>query len=394
MLNFSNVQFNRNELSGAFGDIGTDLPLLVALSFTTGLGIQNIFIVFGVLQILTGVYYKIPMPVQPLKAVATIAITQKLAGPVVLAGGFAIGILMFILSVSGLLGQIAKFIPKTVIRGLQFGLGISLCLLACKEYIPSDGVPGLILSVFSFFLVITLIDNKKYPASLLIVMIGVIYFFIFKENQIHFSNNHNIKFYDLTFLTPEFILKGFLLLTLPQIPLSIGNSILATKQISDDLFPHKKNLNVKKIGITYSLLNLIAPILSGIPCCHGSGGMVGHYTFGGRTGGSVVIYGIFYILIGILSIFFTNSIVKIFPLPVLGVILLFEGIAMITMIKDTMDLKKDFIISIIVGILAVGVQYGFLVGMLVGIVLCKLPIRFESMPKLKHNQNTKNHKES
>src|SRR5260370_12922295 len=82
---------------------------------------------------------------------------------------------------------------------------------------------------------------------------------------------------------------GFVLLALPQIPLSLGNSVLATRQLAHDLFP-ERNLTIRKIGVTYAAMNLISPWLGGIPTCHGSGGMAGHYAFGGRTGGAGLFF--------------------------------------------------------------------------------------------------------
>src|SRR5207248_2793158 len=94
------------------------------------------------------------------------------------------------------------------------------------------------------------------------------------------------------------IWTGLLLLALPQIPLSLGNSILATKQIANDLFPENP-VTVRKVGFTYAVMNLINPFVSGVPTCHGSGGMAGHYAFGGRTGGSVILYGSIYLALGV-----------------------------------------------------------------------------------------------
>ncbi len=88
------------------------------------------------------------------------------------------------------------------------------------------------------------------------------------------------------------------LLAIPQLALSFGNSILATRQVTADLFP-QRDLTTKRIGLTYSTMNLINPFFGGVPTCHGSGGMVGHYTFGARTGGSVIIYGLFYLILGL-----------------------------------------------------------------------------------------------
>src|SRR5690606_29030035 len=88
-----------------------------------------------------------------------------------------------------------------------------------------------------------------------------------------------------------------LLLALPQIPLSLGNSVLATRQVIHDLFPDRP-VSVRRIGVSYGLLNLAASVLHGFPVCHGSGGVAGHYAFGGRTGGSVLLYGMLCIGLG------------------------------------------------------------------------------------------------
>ncbi|MGC8865799.1 MAG: putative sulfate/molybdate transporter [Bacteroidales bacterium] len=127
------IQINRNELSGAFGDIGTDLPLIVAMLAASDLKAGNILILFGILQIITSFVYGLPMPVQPLKAVAMIVITQKISSEVIFGGGMAIGILMLLLTLTGLISYLHKIIPKTVIRGIQFGLGLQLSLLALKS---------------------------------------------------------------------------------------------------------------------------------------------------------------------------------------------------------------------------------------------------------------------
>jgi len=267
---FEGIKFNLQEFSGAFGDIGTDFPLIVALILTTGLDTPSVLIVFGLVQIMTGLIYKIPMPVQPLKAMATLVIAQQISGNVLLGGGLSIGIIMLILSSTGLLTKISAVIPKAVVRGIQLGLGISLSMLALQKYIPNQGYGGLILASFTFIVIILLIDNKKYPASILALLLGFIYVFIFEGNSIKFFNLISFNLPIFTFPSIEDITKGFILLALPQVPLSIGNSIIATKQIADDLFK-ENSITIKKIGFTYSLMNLIVPFFGGIPSCHGSG---------------------------------------------------------------------------------------------------------------------------
>lgn len=361
----SHIRFDRNEFSGAFGDIGTDLPLIIGMILASGLDSASVLITYGIMQLLTAILYGIPMPVQPLKAVAMIVITQKIAPEVIYGGGLAIGVLMLIMSLTGLVDLIAKYIPKVVVRGIQFGLGIQLSMVALKEYVVADSYSGYWLAGIAFIITIILLGNRKYPPAIFIIIAGIAYALFFKFTDFNFVNA--VSFALPKLYTPGWtdILTGFLILALPQIPLSIGNSIIATKQMASDYFPEKK-ITVKKISLTYSIINIINPILGGVPTCHGSGGMAGHYAFGARTGGSVFIYGILFLVLGF---FFSGSfeqIVKIFPLPILGVILLFEGLTLMIFIKDIIDSKKSFFIALLVALIACGLPYGYLIGMIVG----------------------------
>lgn len=361
------IKINRNEFSGAFGDIGTDLPLIIGMLLATNLEMSNTLIVFGVLQIITAFVYGIPMPVQPLKAVALIVITQKVSASVIWGGGLAIGVIMLVLTLTGLLNWLNKIIPKTVIRGIQLGLGIQLSLLAVRDYIPADKTVGYIFVAIAFIIAIFLIGNKKYPPAIFILLLGFVYVVFFK----------NIPFSDVSFSLPRVyfpglsiqdIMSGLIILAIPQIPLSLGNSIFATNQIVKDLFPDKK-MTVKKIGLTYSIMNIMGSFLGSIPVCHGSGGIAGHYTFGGRTGGSTFIYGLFYLLLGFLFSNNSPELLQIFPKPLLGVILLFEGIALIILVKDIIIDKKMFFIAIVVAICANGLPNGYFIGLVAGTIL-------------------------
>lgn len=362
------ISINRNELSGAFGDIGTDLPLIIGMIIASGLNSANVLIAYGLMHVITALVYGIPMPVQPLKAVAMIVIAQKISPGVIYGGGLAIGAVMLVLTLTGVVDLIAKYIPKVVVRGIQFGLGIQLSMIALKEYVLSDSVNGIVIAVIAFIITIVLMGNRKYPPAIFVIILGVGYAVIS-----HFDVLLSVR--PVTATLPDFyvpnwtdILTGFLILALPQIPLSIGNSIIATNRIAGDLFPEKK-ITIKKISFTYSIINLINPFLGGIPTCHGSGGMAGHYAFGARTGGSVLIYGSLFLILGL---FFSGSfqaVVQIFPLPILGVILLFEGLWLMMFIKDIIDSKKSFFIALLTALLAAFLPYGYLIAMITGTIL-------------------------
>lgn len=379
---FSGIAFNRNEVSGAFGDIGTDFPLIVAMVLAADLHAPSVLIMFGLMQVATGLLYNMPMPAQPLKAMATLVIAQQLEGGLLFGAGLAIGVVMLGLSLTGALNGLARLVPKVVIRGLQLGLGITLALLALRQYIPEEGVSGYLLAALAFALILWLMGNKKYPAAIVVIGLGVLYALFFKLEIGDLTQAIGINLPQWHVPSREDIVKGFFLLALPQIPLSLGNSVLATRQVATDLFPERKPLTIRKIGITYSLMNLINPFFSGIPTCHGAGGMVGHYTFGGRTGGSAVVYGLFYLVLGLFFGENFQNLIQVFPLPVLGVILLFESLALMLLIRDIVEQPKSLVIVLLVGVMAAGLPYGFLVAMVVGTALYYLPLDLDILFKI------------
>lgn len=363
------LKFTRKEFAGAFGDIGTDLPLLIALIVATGLYAPSVLIIFGLMQIITGFYYKMPMPVQPLKAMATIVISQKVGGDLLLGAGLSIGIFMLLLSGSGLLQKLWAIVPIGLIRGLQMGLGLSLCSLAIKDYVLNQGTEAYIMASLGFLLIVILLKNNKYPASLILIILSVLYGLIFKFSFIHLGQFNAYLLPVLKFPSFDAMLQGFLLLSLPQIPLSIGNSILATKQTCSDYFPNRTDISLPKLGFSYALMNLIAPLFGGVPVCHGAGGLVGHYTFGGRTGASVIIYGFLYVLLGLLFGTEFSVILVLFPLPVLGIILFFEGFSLISLVRYLESDKNAFILAVLSALIAFLLPYGYVIALVVGIVL-------------------------
>jgi MFS superfamily sulfate permease-like transporter len=359
------IRFDRNELAGAFGDLGTDLPLIIGIIAASGIDGASVLILFGLLQIFSGLWYQMPMPVQPLKAFAAIVISQKLPGNIIYGGGLAIGVLMLLLTLSGLITWLARVIPKPVIRGIQLGLGLQLAALALREYVPGDGATGYILAAMAFAITVALLGNRTYPPALLVIGLGMGYALLLKLNWLTISDSVGFSLPQLHVPSYPDILTGLVVLALPQIPLSLGNSILATRQIIHDHYPERA-VDVKQISFTYSLMNLVAPFFSGIPVCHGSGGMAGHYAFGARTGGSVVVYGLVFLTMGF---FFSGGfaqMVQIFPLPMLGVLLLFEGLALAALARDLMHVRRDWSIALLTGIVAGTMPYGYLIGLLLG----------------------------
>ncbi len=369
------IRFDRHELAGSFGDIGTDLPLIIGMILAAGLDSASVFIMFGLAQIVTGVLYGLPMPMQPLKAMAVLVISQRLGGEVLYGGGLAIGAIMLVLALTGAVGTLARVIPLCVVRGIQFGLGLSLASLALGKYVPAQGLPGYALAAGGFVVMVALWGNRRCPPGLLVIALGLLYAVCFRMPSWDFLGEVNLTGPRLRSPVMSDILTGLVVLALPQLPLSLSNSLIATHRTVHDLFPDRK-ISIRRIGLTYSIINLICPFFSGIPLCHGCGGLAGHYTFGARTGGSVIIYGSLFVIVGLLFSRAFSQVAELFPMPILGVVLLFEALALMRLIRDQADSPRELTIAFLVGLIALTWPQGYLVGLLVGTALWYLANRF------------------
>jgi MFS superfamily sulfate permease-like transporter len=331
-----------------------------------------VLVLFGLMQVATALAYRIPMPVQPLKAVAALVITQHIPGPVLFGGGLAIGVVMLLLAVTGLLDWLARVVPRSVVRGLQFGLGLQLASLALRDFIPAEGASGWALAAAAFALVLLLLGNRRVPPAPLVVALGVAWALAFTVHGGDILAGAGFRLPSPRVPEARDVWRGFLLLALPQIPLSLGNSVLATRQLAADLFPERPPIGVRRIGVSYALMNLVSPFFGGVPTCHGSGGMAGHYAMGGRTGGSVVIYGAFFLVAGLFFSGAFAALAAVFPKPVLGVLLLVEAMTLLVLVRDLADRPGELALALLVGLIASGVPYGYLVAMVVGVALAPL----------------------
>ncbi|MBW7863295.1 MAG: transporter [Candidatus Hydrogenedentes bacterium] len=358
------ISFGRGEWSGAFGDIGTDLPLLVGVILVSGMGPGRVLLVFGLAQILSGLVYRMPMPVQPLKVVAVLVMAQGLQGNVIAGGGLAIGVVMLALTLTGALDFLARLVPVPVVRGIQCGLGVKLALLAAGDYVIGHGAPGILMAFAAVLLLPVMTGRPKIPASLALLALGAAAAWLGgAANGAGWQLPPAVQPWSLP--STADIWAGFILLALPQIPLSLGNSVLATRELAMDWFPEAR-VSAKKIGFTYSLFNIAIAFVGGVPVCHGAGGIAGHYAFGARTGGSVIVYGGFFALLGACALLGLGNVLALFPLPILGVILAREGLALMGRVRGLGHDPAALATALLVCVLAVFLANGFLAGMVAG----------------------------
>jgi hypothetical protein len=360
--------FSINEFSGAFGDIGTDIPLLLLLITFGKLDPVSTFIVFGLVKILSGLFYGIPVAVQPMKAFATIFITQCLDVNLLYAAGYILAFILLICSLTNTLELLSKVIPEYAIHGIQFGLGISLIKVGINNIFLSDNYLESLFLIVLLIIAFALKSNLK-NFSIIIILILAIFASVWKYyNEASANLNVPSVKYSSSLTVNDFI-YGFLFLALPQLPLTLSNSIFLAKHFINNTFPNNK-VSASKLGLTLSLFNMFSISFSGIPCCHGAGGIAGHYIFGGRTGGCLVIYGI--ILITCSYLLKTQFILFLgfFPISLLGFLLSIEGLYLMYNIRKITSSQYHILYAIFIGLTCMIPIYGYLVATLI----CFLPI--------------------
>ncbi len=378
----TSLSFSRHEFAGAFGDLGTDLPLLVGVVIATGMDAPAAFVVFGVLQILSGIAYRLPMPVQPLKAMAAIAIAGKLAPTLLAAGGLIVGVTMLVLANTGALAWIARTVPKTVVRGIQVGLGLQLLTLAVTRFLPQNGAVGWLLAATALALILLLRTNRHVPAALVVLALGVGYAAVTWPAAAPSPWGLQLPALPARWPTGDEFAQAAVLLALPQIALSLGNSVLATRQVVTDFFPEREPLSVKRIGTTYGLMNLLAAPLGGLPVCHGSGGIAGHFFFGARSGGSAVIYGAVLVTAGLFLVGDPAAFQRLVPGPILGTLLVVEAVTVLLLVRDQWHTPPAFLLAAACGLTAAFAPYGYAVALLGGTLAAVALRRFLPVPAL------------
>lgn len=361
------LRFDRHEFSGAFGDIGTDLPLIAGILLATGLDPAGVFIAFGLAQIASGVLYGLPMPVQPLKAMAVVVIAGQATGAQLQLAGLMIGALMLLLAFSGLLDRLQKLIPVLVVRGIQAGLGLALARTSLG-LTSREGTWGLVAAGVAVALLVWLRGHRHFPGALVVVGAGALWAAFARIDWAVLGEGFGLVLPTPATLPWDQWAAALTLLVLPQVPLSLSNSVIATQRTVADLFPEKP-VTLRGIGRTYGVINLLSPWLGGIPMCHGCGGLAGYYALGARTGGSVVIYGSLYLLVGALFSGAFQEALRAFPAPVLGAVLLVEAGVLLLLLREVPRTPLALGIAGVVALVCIFAPQGYLTGMIVGCIL-------------------------
>lgn len=356
--------YNRMEWAGAFGDIGTLIPFVVAYISIVKMPPLGLLFMFGITLLASGLYYRTPLPIQPMKAIGAAAIAGGISPAAVYGAGLTTGLFWLVAGVTGIIRPIAKLATKPVVRGIMLGLGLTFMVDGIKRM---RGAP--VLAGCALIITYLLLTNPKIPAMFVLLIIGVVSGMIMNPEvmselaAIHIG--FNLPVFSIPMISWNDLITGTLLFTIPQIPLTLGNAVIAIVAENNQLFPDRK-VTEEKIAISQGIMNLVSPLFGGIPMCHGAGGMAGHVRFGARTGGALVILGVILVFIALFCSDSVSIIFKIFPNAILGVILFFAGSELAIVVKDIGDKKADFYVMIIVTAFA---MWNMGVAFLVGVIL-------------------------
>jgi hypothetical protein len=85
-----------------------------------------------------------------------------------------------------------------------------------------------------------------------------------------------------------------------------------------------------------------------------------------------VIYGGIYLTLGLFFSHSFQAVIQLFPKPVLGVILAFEGMVLIRLVRDMAGSLADFTVVVLVGLMCVGLPYGYVLGLVAGTAVAYL----------------------
>jgi MFS superfamily sulfate permease-like transporter len=362
-------RFDRMEWAGAFGDLGTLIPFVVAYLSMLSLDPFGVLFSFGVALIICGLVYRTPFPVQPMKAVGAIATTQAAQTLTVSAGavcvaGLASGIIWLLLGLTGTAQRVAKLISRPVVVGIILGLGFGFMLSGVKMMADNWWIGG-----FALGGTLLLLGSRRVPAMFLLLIFGAVCGIIVEPQLIDqlagITIEPRLPTLSLGDIGWNDVLIGTVFLALPQVPLTLGNAIIAITEENNQLFPDRP-VTEQGVAVSTGIMNLGSAILGGIPMCHGAGGMAGHVRFGARTGGAPIILGV---ILTLLALFFSSSLgtlLRIFPPAILGVILFLTGAQLALGAGDISRDKGERFATVVTAALAVwNVGIAFVVGSIV-----------------------------
>jgi hypothetical protein len=370
-------RFSLAEFSGALADLGVMLPLILALITLNGMDATAVFVGVGLAYLLVAMVYRLPIPVQPLKSVSAVALAVGLAPAVIVTGAIWNAITFLSMGALKLDRWVHKAFPKPVVRGIQLGLAWLLFKSAWTliQKTPEAWQGGFtmfgqsigwqwILAGGAALILALILTRHRDLAALGVVVYGVGISII----------NIGLPLLALHFTLPkllplvptwEQLWQGLWLLAIPQIPLSLGNSIYATADAAREYFGEKaSHVTERKLMYSMGTIDALTAVLGGVPLCHGCGGLTAHYRLGARTGAAPLILGGIFLALGLFGGEASMQVFMLLPFPVLGVLLAYVGFQHMLLARDLRGWRAwltallVLALAILTGNLAIGFATG------------------------------------
>jgi MFS superfamily sulfate permease-like transporter len=360
-------RYDRLAWAGAFGDLGTLAPFVIAYVSVLKLDPFGVLFGFGLSMTVAGWFYRTPFPVQPMKAVGAVATTQAAQWAVIAPGavngaGLVTGVIWLLLGTTGVAQRIARWISRPVAKGVVLGLGMAFMwqgvrLMASQWLLAGAGLLVVVISARS----------RRLPGVFVLMLMGVTWTTAVQPELMSrlFQARPDLRWPSFAWpaISWSDLVLGTMLLALPQVPLTLGNAIIGVREENNRLFPDRP-VSDRQVAVSTGVMNLFGSAVGGVPMCHGAGGMAGHVAFGARTGGSLVILGV---LLLVLATAFSGSVVALFeviPQAVLGAILFMTGVQLAS---GQFDASREgnalTVLLVTAGLSMWNVGIGFVVGL-------------------------------
>lgn len=384
------MRFNRQEFAGSLGDLGTLLPLAIGLVQINGLSATGVFLSVGLFYILSGLYFGVPVPVQPMKVISAYAIARMLTPVEITTAGMWMGVGLLVLALTGATNALGRIVPKSAVRGVQLTTGILLLTQGVRFIIGSAPIQiqqhlaepnlalqalgpvpiGIVLGTASILTIFLLLENKRFPAAIVVIAAGSIVGWVLgKAGTLSgFQPGFHLPSL-LPFGLPSAsdVVVALTVLALPQLPMTVGNAVIAQADLTREYFGPEQARRSTFTALTFSMAaaNILCSLIGAMPVCHGAGGLAAHYRFGARTAGSNLIIGLFFVLLAVIIGDQAVLILSLLPFSILGALLVFSGSQLCLTITDMRERRDFFVIVMMLGVaLATNLAVGFLVGLL------------------------------
>ena len=363
-------RFTLAELSGGLGDLGTFLPIAVGLCVACDLGLPAVLVWAGVLNAATGGLFRQPIPVQPMKAVAAVAIGDRLSAGDVRAAGLLMGAAVLLVGVTGAADRLGRAVPAAVVRGLQLAVGVKLAArgtdLALGDWNPRTWEPADAWATAAGLCATTAVllapRARRVPALVVLVLAGLTAGAV-GGGPAGMSGAPG-GFFPVLPEVGEWRTAAVTLLP-AQLPLTLLNSVVAVCLLSADYFPGR-GVRPGRMAASVGLMNLATVPLGGMPVCHGAGGLAAQHHFGARTGGAVVMLGGLKVAGGLALLALPAAAVTGFPPPLLGALLIAAGWRLAAAARKATGAA---IVSVAIGTGAAVVALGTLWGVAAGVLI-------------------------